>query len=108
MAKHNATGVFGMSEPRMLKSQAIESGAVSTAASAPRLSSNSATAASLAEEESPANSAGWGTAGEIGGAGRSAQTASMGLSSTATSRPPAFSHALSSRAAPSGVCSQGS
>ena len=108
MAKQSATGVFGISAPRMLKSQAIESGAVRTAASAPPFSSISATAASLAEDDSPAYSCGWGTAGEIGGAGRSAHTASMGLSSTATSAPPALTHAASRRAAPSGVCSQGS
>ena len=69
MAKHSATGVFGISAPRMLKSQAIESGAVRTAASAPRFSSVSATAARLADEASPEYSGGWGTAGEIGGAG---------------------------------------
>ena len=69
MPKHSATGVFGISAPRMLKSQAIESGALRTAASTPRFSSVSAIAASLAGEESPAYSAGWGTAGEIGGAG---------------------------------------
>ena len=68
-AKARATGVLPMSAPRMLNSQAIESGALRTTASTPRLSSVPATAARLAAESRPANSGGCGTAGEIGGAG---------------------------------------
>src|SRR3990167_4809804 len=56
------------SPPRTLNSQAIEAGAVITAASAPSFARLWPTLARLAADSSPANSSGWGEAGA--GAGR--------------------------------------
>ena len=57
---------------------------------------------------SPANFRPWTATGPSGGAGRSCQTASIGLPSTATSSAPALAQAAASRSAAAEVCSQGS
>ncbi len=97
------------SPPRTLNSQAIEAGAVITAASAPACARLSPTRWRLSAEASPANSSGCGTTAAAGCAGRSApQARSSGLSSTGLSRAPAFAAAALRRSSASGLCSFGS
>ncbi len=78
------------SPPRMLNSQAIDAGAVITAASRPDWISAAAIRLRLDAESSPANSRGCGTTGAAGWAGRALQAASSGLSSTGFSVAPAL------------------
>ena len=97
------------SPPRMLNSQAIEAGEVSTAASAPLSSRLPPTRVRLEAESSPANSSGWGTTGALGWAGRSApQAASSGLAASGFSSAPVRAAACFSRSSASGLCSLGS
>ena len=108
MAKPSTKGVCGRSCPRMLCSQQTESARVITAACAPSFFKPSASRARLAVASSPARLKACGTARRIGGAGWSAQIASMGLVSSATSVAPACSQARARWAAPLAVDSQGS
>ncbi len=97
------------SPPRMLNSQALEAGAVISAASAPCSARLLPTRSRLAGDGSPANSVGCGLTGACGWAGRAApQAASSGLGSTAFSAAPALAAADFSRSSASGLCSLGS
>ncbi len=97
------------SPPLMLNSQAIEAGAVITAASAPASARLWATRARLEPESSPAYSRGCGTTGALGCDGRSEpQATSSGLSATGFSSPPARSAADLSLCRASGLCRRGS
>ncbi len=93
----------------MLNSQAIEAGAVITAASAPAAAKPWPTRARLEAESSPAYSMGWGTTGACGWPGRSAPHASSrGLAATGSSAAPARAAAAFSRSSWSGLCRRGS
>ena len=74
----------GTSPPRTLSSQAIESGWVISATSAPLALTVPAMRARLAPLLSPANSSGCGSTGASGAGGRSRHTESTGLESTGT------------------------
>jgi hypothetical protein len=97
------------SPPRTLNSQAIEAGAVITAASAPFFFSSSASRWRLAADSSPAYSSGCGVTGATGCGGRaSPQALSIGLGLTGCSSAPALAAAAFSRSSASGLCSRGS
>ncbi len=69
-----------MSEPRTLRSQAIESGSVSTEAARSRARRPRASSARLSAALRPASASGCGTIGRAGGAGWSGQTRSIRFS----------------------------
>ena len=109
MAWASGRGERITSPPRMLNSQAMEAGAVITAASAPALARSSPMRARFDAEVSPAYSRGCGETGACGWAGRSApQAASRGLSSTGVSVAPAEAAAAFSQCRASGLCSRAS
>ncbi len=108
IAKLSAKGVWGTSPPRMLSSQQIESGMVITAASAPCAFTSSAMRVRLDSADSPARFISWIVAFAVGASGWSDHTASIGLESTATSVPPAFSAAARRACTAAAVCSHGS
>jgi hypothetical protein len=90
--------VRGTSPPRTFSSQAIESGAVISATSAPRAFMSAAMRRRLDSLLSPAKASGCGSTGASGAGGRSSHTASTGLESTGTKVPPALLQARSKRA----------
>ena len=85
MAKPSGSGVCGTSPPRMLSSQAIELGAVSTAASTASLASAAAISRRFWAASLPAKRRSCGTTGAKGAGGWSVHTASMGLRSSGAS-----------------------
>src|ERR1700761_5055250 len=89
-AYDKGSGVCATSPPRMLKVQATAWLSDKTSASAPSLVISASIRFSLSASASPAN--GWpcGATGGSGRGGRSVQTASTGLTSTATSSAPAL------------------
>ncbi len=106
MAKPSTKGVFGTSRPRMLNSQQIDSGSVSTVASALSAPSVARSSVSLSAAVLPARLWPRNSMGLTGGAGRSVQMASTRLACGTTRAWPA-SFSVMSRTSP-GVCSQGS
>ena len=90
MAKASATGVWRMSPPRMLNSQAMESSMVRSTASAFSSRSSVCTSRILSCALRPANSRPWGTIGAEEGFGRSCHKASIGLPATGSSLMPAL------------------
>ena len=108
IANDSGSGVCGTSPPRILRSQAINSGMVSTAAAAPSPASALPMRARLSAALSPANSSGWAKTGASGTAGRPGQTESSGFLSTGFNVAPARSTAALSRSTSCGVCSHGS
>src|SRR3546814_4272811 len=76
--------LWATSPPRTLSAQAIESSAESTTASAFFAASQSAISCRFCAEDLPAATSGWTVSLASDGWGRSAQTASIGLLSTAT------------------------
>ena len=86
----------------------MEAGSVSTAASTPSAISWPAISVRFSADPLPAKASSWATMGAIGAGGWRDQTASIGLSSQATSSPPAFSQPARKRLNSSGVCSHGS
>ena len=109
-AKHkaSATGVCVTSAPRMLNTQAIESSAASTAASAPCLAASRPISRALLRRSLAGVFVGLDDQPRLRwAAGRSAQIASIGLRSTGTSRRRALASALRRLITQSPVCSQG-
>jgi len=92
----------------MLKAQATFCGSDTTSTSARSFLSSAWMRLSLSAALSPASLMSRKLNGPAGGAGRSLHSASIGLSSTATSVAPTVSQAFFSLSAPSYVCSQGS
>ncbi len=93
MAKESGRGVRATSPPRILSSQAIESGAVSTAASMPFAAIAAAISCRFSAAGMPAKRSSCATTGASGGAGWSRQIASTRFSVNATSEPPALAAA---------------
>ena len=79
IANDSGSGVCGTSPPRMLSSQAIDSGLVSTAAAAPSSASARPSRVRFAAALSPAKRSGCGTTGASGAGGRPGQIRSIGL-----------------------------
>src|SRR5215472_7532448 len=100
MAKATTKGVWGISVPRILKSQQMESQSVITAASTLDFFSDWATRARLALPSSPERLKGCGNASPLGAAGRPVQITSSGLDGQATRLPPDFSTACRNVATP--------
>src|SRR6266702_962169 len=92
----------------MLKVQATAWLSESTSASAPRFSTSLLICLSFSASAMPAYCTPWTVTGAIGGGGRSCQTASTALLSTATSSAPALAQAADRRSAAAKVCSHGS
>ncbi len=108
MAKASATGVWRMSPPRMLNSQAMESSMVRSTASAFSSRSSVCTSRILSCALRPANSRPWGTMGAEEGFGRSCHKASIGLAATGSSLMPALPKVSVRRSTSLIVCSEGS
>ena len=108
IAKDSGSGVCGTSPPRMLRSQAIDSGHRQHrgGCALPRPERARAGPASTGRFRRQSGSA-CGTTGAIGAAGRPDQTRSSGFSATARNAAPAFSAAARNRSTSCGVCSQG-
>src|SRR5262249_13801403 len=90
MAKASGSGVCATSAPRMLKAQAIACGSDTTSASAWSLVSSARMRASFSPAASPAKRTSCSATAPSGGAGRSAQMASIRSGSTAMSLAPAL------------------
>ncbi len=109
MAKASGVGLCFTSEPRMLKSHAIESGSVRITASSAASRSRRCRSLILSAAATPASSSGWTATGPSGTGGRcDPQISSTGLRGNAFSVISALANASSSNAIPARVCSQGS
>src|SRR5262249_3435536 len=94
MAKARGSGVWATSAPRMLNAQARACGSDTTSASARSFATSARMRASLSSAASPAKRTSCTVTAPSGGAGRSAQMASIKSGSTATSVAPAAAQAL--------------
>ena len=108
MAWARTTGVCGTSRPRMLNSQARQSGIAITSASTLRSPRPDLSVEIFSSVVTPANCVGCTSMGVDGRAGRSVQTASTRFGSTARRAAPAGSSARAKRAMESAVISHGS
>ncbi len=105
-AKQSTTGTCGTSRPRRLNSQLIDSGTVSTSASAFSSAITWRSSASLSAADLPARLCPRNSIGALGGAGRSCQISSTRLAEgTSVALPLSF---FSRSSISAGVCSQGS